>query len=137
MRPLRIELVTVRAGDTVESFARQMEVVEDPRGLFVLLNGLDRGRTLEPGDRVKLIRQDGSSGAADGGRASRITCLVAAQQRPARAARPASCRMRAKAAVVAQRAAVGAPVGERGVHVGDGAEQARLVDLRAPARPRG
>ena len=30
----------------------------DPRGLFVLLNGLDRGRTLQPGDQVKVIRHD-------------------------------------------------------------------------------
>lgn len=57
VRPLRIRVVTVGAGDTVESLARQMEVEEDPRGLFELLNGLDRGRTLEPGDRVKVIRR--------------------------------------------------------------------------------
>ena len=36
--------------------------------------------------------------------------------------------MRSKASVLGQRAAVGAAVGEGGVHVGDGAEQARLVD---------
>lgn len=57
VRPLRIRVVTVGPGDTVESLARQMEVEEDPRGLFELLNGLDRGRTLEPGDRVKVIRR--------------------------------------------------------------------------------
>ena len=57
MKPARIELVPVRAGDTVETLARQMAVDQDPRGLFVLLNGLDRGRTLTPGDRVKVIRR--------------------------------------------------------------------------------
>ena len=67
--PLRVRVVPVRAGDTVETFARQMQGVPDPRGLFVLLNGLDRGRTLRPGDRVKVIRQD-PAGAVAGHRAS-------------------------------------------------------------------
>ena len=58
LRPLRLHVVPVRAGDTVESFARQMQGVPDPRGLFVLLNGLDRGRELRPGDRVKIVRRD-------------------------------------------------------------------------------
>ena len=68
--PLRVRVVPVRAGDTVETFARQMQGVPDPRGLFVLLNGLDRGRTLRPGDRVKVIRQDPVRAA---GRGSSIT----------------------------------------------------------------
>ena len=67
--PLRVRVVPVRAGDSVETFARQMQGVPDPRGLFVLLNGLDRGRTLRPGDRVKVIRQD-PSGPRSAGRAS-------------------------------------------------------------------
>ena len=56
--PLRVRVAPVRAGDTVETFVRQMQGVPDPRGLFALLNGLDRGRTLRPGDRVKVVRQD-------------------------------------------------------------------------------
>ena len=56
--PLRVRVVPVRPGDTVATFVAQMEGVPDPRGLFTLLNGLDRGRTLRPGDRVKIIRQD-------------------------------------------------------------------------------
>jgi predicted Zn-dependent protease len=56
--PLRVRVVPVRAGDTVQTFVRQMQGVPDPAGLFALLNGLDRGRTLRPGDRVKIIRQD-------------------------------------------------------------------------------
>ncbi len=66
--PLRVRVVPVRAGDTVDGFVRQMQGVPDPSGLFALLNGLDRGRTLRPGDRVKIIRQD-SAGAAVAGRA--------------------------------------------------------------------
>jgi predicted Zn-dependent protease len=56
--PLRVRVVPVQPGDTVDSLARQMQGVPDPRGLFVLLNGLDRGRSLRPGERVKLIRED-------------------------------------------------------------------------------
>ncbi len=55
LKPARMKLVPVRAGDTVDSFARRMAAGPDPRGLFVLLNGLDRGRALTPGDQVKLI----------------------------------------------------------------------------------
>ena len=56
--PLRVRVVPVRAGDTLDALVGQMQGVPDPRGLFVLLNGLDRGRTLQPGERVKVIRQD-------------------------------------------------------------------------------
>lgn len=60
LRPMRLRVVPVGAGDTVESFARRMQVPEgtDPRALFVLLNGLDRGRTLRPGDQVKIVTVD-------------------------------------------------------------------------------
>jgi predicted Zn-dependent protease len=34
-----------------------MQVDGDPAALFVLLNGLDRGRTLRPGDEVKIVRR--------------------------------------------------------------------------------
>lgn len=57
LRPRRLDIVTVQRGDTIDSLARQMEVDEDPRGLFVLLNGLDRGRTLQPGDKVKIVKR--------------------------------------------------------------------------------
>jgi predicted Zn-dependent protease len=56
--PLRVRVVPVGAGGTIETFVAQMQGVPDPRGLFILLNGLDRGRTLRPGDRVKVIRRD-------------------------------------------------------------------------------
>jgi predicted Zn-dependent protease len=57
LKPLRIELVTVREGDTIDSLSRRMQVEDDPRGYFVLLNGLDRGRELRPGDQVKILRR--------------------------------------------------------------------------------
>jgi predicted Zn-dependent protease len=57
LRPLRIDVVTVQPGQTVDDFVRQMAVERDPAGYFALLNGLDRGRTLRPGDQVKVVRQ--------------------------------------------------------------------------------
>ena len=57
LKPSRIKLVPVQAGDTIDSLARQMQVEREPRELFVLLNGLDRGRTLQPGDKVKIVQR--------------------------------------------------------------------------------
>lgn len=54
-RPKRIDVVTVGAGDTAESLGRRMAVEPDPVGAFALLNGLDRGRSLRPGEKVKLV----------------------------------------------------------------------------------
>jgi predicted Zn-dependent protease len=55
LKPMRIRLVTVQQGDTIDSLARRMEVDNLPREQFVTLNGLDRGRELRPGERVKII----------------------------------------------------------------------------------
>lgn len=55
LRPQRIRLVTVQPGDTIDSFVRQMQVDELPREHFMTLNGLNRGRELRPGERVKIV----------------------------------------------------------------------------------
>lgn len=55
LKPLRIKLVTVEPGDTVDSFASRMALEKLPREHFITLNGLDRGRDLVPGERVKII----------------------------------------------------------------------------------
>jgi predicted Zn-dependent protease len=55
LRPQRVRLVTVREGDTIDTFARQMEVDALPRETFITLNGLDRGHILAAGERVKII----------------------------------------------------------------------------------
>lgn len=55
LKPLRVRLVTVRSGDTIDDFARRMEVDSLPREHFITMNGLDRGRTLKPGERVKIV----------------------------------------------------------------------------------
>jgi predicted Zn-dependent protease len=57
LKPLRIDIVRVEPGDTIDTLARRMDVEEDPRGYFELLNGLDRGSSLEPGDQVKILER--------------------------------------------------------------------------------
>ena len=64
IRPLRIEIVTVAAGDTIDGLGRRMEVEQDPVGLFALLNGFDRGRRLVPGEQVKLVRRGTAAAGA-------------------------------------------------------------------------
>jgi predicted Zn-dependent protease len=54
LRPMRIQVVAARAGETVESMAARM-AVDRPLERFLLLNGLDRGTPLRAGDRYKII----------------------------------------------------------------------------------
>jgi predicted Zn-dependent protease len=53
--PERVEVVTVRQGDTVESLARQMGDDEFAEERFRLLNGLDEGDRPRAGEKVKII----------------------------------------------------------------------------------
>jgi predicted Zn-dependent protease len=55
IRPLRVGIHTVRSGDTQESVARMMEVEQLPLDTFRVLNGLQAGQELEPGQAVKVI----------------------------------------------------------------------------------
>ncbi|MBT3905503.1 MAG: M48 family metalloprotease [Rhodospirillales bacterium] len=55
LRPLRISVVTVRRGDTVESLAARLPVERFRLELFEALNGITRGQRLRPGQKVKLI----------------------------------------------------------------------------------
>lgn len=52
----RVDIVTVRPGDTVASLSRRMPVSGDKEGLFRVLNNLSGGATLQPGQNVKVIR---------------------------------------------------------------------------------
>jgi predicted Zn-dependent protease len=54
-RPRRIEVVTVRPGETVETLAGRMAVADHARELFAAINGLAPADTLQPGDRVKIV----------------------------------------------------------------------------------
>jgi predicted Zn-dependent protease len=55
IRPLRIEIVTAREGDTPEALAARMAANDRQLDRFLVLNGLDRGAALTPGERYKLV----------------------------------------------------------------------------------
>lgn len=51
----RIQLVQAQAGDTQESMTQRMRLVSRPLERFVLINGLERGAKLTPGETYKII----------------------------------------------------------------------------------
>jgi len=55
LRPLRIDIVTVKPGATVASLAARMRGTERRLELFRLLNGLSRQSSLVPGRKVKIV----------------------------------------------------------------------------------
>jgi predicted Zn-dependent protease len=55
VRPQRIAVVKVKAGDTLTSLSGRMDVPNRPLERFQVLNGLDPEQTLNANDRVKLI----------------------------------------------------------------------------------
>jgi predicted Zn-dependent protease len=54
-RPLRIKVITVQPGDTVESLAHRMDGVDHPLERFRVLNGLDAHAQVKVRDRVKIV----------------------------------------------------------------------------------
>jgi predicted Zn-dependent protease len=54
-KPLRLKITTVEQGDTVERLAGRMAGLDHPVERFRVLNGLDAGARLKPGDRVKTV----------------------------------------------------------------------------------
>ena len=54
-RPLRIKVITVQPGDTVESLAHRMAGVDHPAERFRVLNGLDAHAQVKVRDRVKIV----------------------------------------------------------------------------------
>lgn len=57
LKPLRLRVIRVRAGDTPESLARSMAVEDFALERFRVLNGLRPGERLAPGRRVKIISE--------------------------------------------------------------------------------
>lgn len=55
LEPLKIRVVTVRAGQNVASLAAQMSGVDRKVELFRLLNGLTPGASISAGDKVKIV----------------------------------------------------------------------------------
>ncbi len=60
IQPLRIDIVTMRPGDTVQSLSTRM-AIDHGEAYFRLLNGLDTGGLIQPGDPVKLVVRGGAS----------------------------------------------------------------------------
>jgi predicted Zn-dependent protease len=54
-RPLRIKVITVQPGDTVESLSHRMAGVDHPMERFRVLNGLDAHAQIKVRDRVKIV----------------------------------------------------------------------------------
>jgi predicted Zn-dependent protease len=54
-KPLRLKVVTVRPGETVERLARRMALGDRSLEHFRVLNGLAADAKLSPGDRVKIV----------------------------------------------------------------------------------
>ena len=54
-QPLRVKVVEVKRGDTVEKFARRMAVADRPAERFRVLNGLGDKDRVKPGDLVKIV----------------------------------------------------------------------------------
>src|SRR5256885_2507134 len=54
-RPLRIKIITVQPGDTVESLSHRMAGVDHPIERFRVLNGLDARAQVKVRDRVKIV----------------------------------------------------------------------------------
>jgi predicted Zn-dependent protease len=54
-KPLRLKVVTVGTGDTVERLASRMTVTDRSVERFRVLNGLAPGQPLKAGDRVKMV----------------------------------------------------------------------------------
>jgi predicted Zn-dependent protease len=55
LRPLRLQLVTAAEGETVQRLASRMTGVDRPLERFLILNGLERGARLQPGERYKVV----------------------------------------------------------------------------------
>jgi predicted Zn-dependent protease len=56
-RPLKIVIVAPAAGDNPESLARRMAIADRPLDHFLLLNGLEKGATLDPEFHYKVVTE--------------------------------------------------------------------------------
>jgi predicted Zn-dependent protease len=54
-KPLRLKMVKVQPGDTVEHLASRMALIDRQLDRFRVLNGLDANQQVQPGDLVKII----------------------------------------------------------------------------------
>ena len=54
-KPLRVQIITVAPGDTVEKLATRMAVADRQVERFRVLNGLEPGERVKPGGEVKIV----------------------------------------------------------------------------------
>jgi predicted Zn-dependent protease len=54
-KPLRLRVVTVRPGDSIDKLAARMALIDHQIERFRVLNGLSATDTVKPGDRVKIV----------------------------------------------------------------------------------
>ena len=59
IRPLRIRVITVKPGDTTRSLAAALPFVDHQLEWFLVLNRIDPGEPLTPGQRVKIVTRGG------------------------------------------------------------------------------
>ena len=57
VRGKKLRIVTVKAGDTIDSLSRQMAYTDAQRDRFMTLNGLSDRDTLRPGMLVKVVTE--------------------------------------------------------------------------------
>ncbi len=57
IRGRRVQVLTVKRGDTVQSLAERMAYTDDRLARFTILNGIEANTRLVPGSRIKLIVQ--------------------------------------------------------------------------------
>ena len=55
IKPRRVEVVTVKSGDTVQSLAKRMAYTDYPLDRFLTINALTANSVLRPGQRVKIV----------------------------------------------------------------------------------
>ena len=54
-KPLRLKVVIVGSGDTAEALAHRMATADRRLERFLVINGLEAGEALKPGDKVKIV----------------------------------------------------------------------------------
>lgn len=55
VKPLKVRVITVKSGDTIDSLAARMDYANLQRERFMALNGLDRDRALRVGAKMKIV----------------------------------------------------------------------------------
>ena len=55
VKPLKLAIAAAQSGDTIESLAGRMTAPDRPVDYFLLLNGLEAGGTVKPGEKYKLV----------------------------------------------------------------------------------